>query len=267
MIIADKGIYSSIESIPLKKNEILYEAGRTIRYAYFPTTAAISLISLMEDGATNEIITIGSEGMAGVTFLMGRKLAFNHAIVSSAGHAYRIDANLLAEKFNQSSTMQLLLQRYVQYLFAQMSQISTCNLHHGVRQKLCRWLLSRLDNQISSEFLLTHEELANFLGVRRESITKEAGELQNAGIVQNSRGHIAVLNRAKLEQHACECYAVIRHEASRLLKDFVFFSTTMRNHNSLHVQEIEEATEVETRISPRGKAGTPPSPQSILITP
>jgi CRP-like cAMP-binding protein len=217
MASAGEHFYSSMEFVSLKAGDILYESESRIRYAYFPTTSVISLIHTMEDGAINEIAAVGNEGIVGVPLYMGSETTHSQAIVRTVGHAFRLKSTLLLEEFNRSPAIQLLLLRYAQSLFAQISQTAACNRHHSVHQQLCRWLLSSLDRQSSNTLEVTHESIACMLGVRRESITKEAGELQDAGIIQYARGHITIEDRAQLEAHTCECYHDIKKEFSRLL--------------------------------------------------
>jgi hypothetical protein len=172
---------------------------------------------MMEDGATNEIAAVGNEGVVGVSLFMGNETTHSQAVVRTSGHAFRIKGASLLEEFKRSAAIQLLLLRYTQSLFAQISQTAACNRHHSVHQQLCRWLLSSLDRQASDTLEITHESIASLLGVRRESITKEAGELQNAGIIQYARGHITVVDRPKLAARTCECYQDIKNEFERLL--------------------------------------------------
>jgi CRP-like cAMP-binding protein len=217
MASAAQRFYYATELVPLKAGDLLYESESKIRYAYFPTTSVVSLVHMMEDGATNEIAAVGNEGIVGVPLFMGSETTHSQAVVRTSGHAFRIKSASLLEEFKRSAAIQLLLLRYTQSLFAQISQMAACNRHHSVHQQLCRWLLSSLDRQASNTLEITHESIASLLGVRRESITKEAGELQNAGIIQYARGHITVVDRPKLVARSCECYHDIKKEFERLL--------------------------------------------------
>ena len=199
--------------------EMLYEPGGQLQHAYFPTTAIVSLHYVMESGASAESAGVGNEGVVGVSLFMGGETTPSSAVIQTAGHAYRLAGLFLKEEFNRSGLMQRLLLRYTQALLTQMSQTAACNRHHSVEQQLCRWLLLTLDRLPSNELIMTQELVASMLGVRREGITEAAGQLQRAGFLSYRRGHIAVLDRSGLESRACECYAVVKKEVSRLLSD------------------------------------------------
>jgi CRP-like cAMP-binding protein len=215
--LAGEKFYCFMEIVSLESGAILYGPETRIRHVYFPTTAVVALISTMEDGATNEIATVGNEGMIGVPLFMGSDIMSSQALVRCSGYALRLKSELLLAEFKRSPATQLLLLRYTQSLFSQISHNAACNRHHSVHQQVCRWLLSIFDRQSSRELKITHESIAAILGVRRESITKEVGELQNSGIIDTGRGHITVVDRSKLEAHACECYHGIKREFARLL--------------------------------------------------
>ena len=201
--------------------DVLYESGNELRHVYFPTTAIISLLYVMLDGASAEIAVVGNEGIIGVALFMGGETMPNRAVVQSAGHAYRLKGQLLKQEFNRSGELQHLLLRYTQALLTQMAQTAVCNRHHSLDQQLCRWLLLSLDRLPSNELVMTQELIANMLGVRREGVTEAAGNLQKAGLIVYRRGRISVLDRAGLEARACECYAVVKKEFDRLLPDAV----------------------------------------------
>ena len=214
-----------LELIQMRLGDVLYESGGELRYVYFPTTAVVSLLYVMEDGATSETAGVGNEGIIGVALYMGGETMPNRAIVQCAGDAYRLKSQLLMEAFNRAGgrragAMQPLLLQYTQALITQMSQIAVCNRHHSVEQQLCRWLLSCLDRLPSNELTITQELIAGMLGVRREGITEAASNLKQVGLIRYHRGHISVLDRAGLEQRACECYRVVKTEYDRLLPDF-----------------------------------------------
>ena len=195
---------------------MLYEPGRRLPYAYFPTTAIVSLHCVMASGASSETAAVGNEGMVGIALFMGGETLASSAVVQIAGEALRLEPSLLQREFEKAGALHRLLLRYVQSLITQIAQSGVCNRHHSVEQQLCRWLLATLDRATSAEIVMTHELVANTLGVRRESITGAATKLQRAGLIRYRRGHISVLDRVGLEARACECYAVVKKESSRL---------------------------------------------------
>ncbi len=208
-----------LELVSMPLGEMLYEPGGQLRHAYFPTTAIVSLHYVMESGASAESAGVGNEGVVGISLFMGGDTTPSSAVVQTAGHAYRLESQLLMREFNRAGLLQRLLLRYTQALITQMTQTAVCNRHHSVEQQLCRWLLSTLDRIPSGELVMTQELIASLLGVRREGITEAAGKLQHAGFIRYRRGHISVLERDGLEACVCECYAVVRKELSRLLSD------------------------------------------------
>lgn len=199
--------------------EYLYEPDEQLRHAYFPTTAIVSLHYVTESGASAETAGVGNEGVVGIALFMGGDTTPSSAVVQTAGHAYRLESHLLKQEFNRAELMQRLLLRYTQALMTQMSQTAACNRHHSVEQRLCRWLLLTLDRAPFQELIMTQEQIASMLGVRREGITEAAGGLQRAGIIHYRRGHITVLDRSGLEASTCECYGVVKKELNRLLCD------------------------------------------------
>lgn len=194
-----------------------YESGIVHEYVYFPTDCIVSLLYVMEDGASAEIAVIGMEGMVGVSVFMGGETMANRAVVQSAGFAYRLQAKVLKEQFRLGQVLQFLLLRYTQSLITQMKQTAVCNRHHTVDQQLCRWLLLSLDRIPGNELSMTQELIANMLGVRREGVTEAAGNLQKAGLIHYARGRITVVDRPGLEARVCECYQVVKTETDRLL--------------------------------------------------
>ncbi|WP_134597143.1 Crp/Fnr family transcriptional regulator, partial [Pseudomonas aeruginosa] len=188
-----------------------------LRHVYFPTDAIVSLLYVMEDGASAEISVVGNEGLIGVAVFMGGESTPSRAIVQSAGHAYRLPGQKLKDEFNRHGEMLQLMLRYTQALITQMAQTAVCNRHHSIDQQLCRWLLLSLDRLPSNQLSMTQELIANMLGVRREGVTEAAGKLQKLGVIKYSRGHITVLDRPQLEALCCECYAVVKRETDRLL--------------------------------------------------
>ena len=207
----------NLEHVKLALGDVMYEPGGLLQYVYFPTTSIISLLFVMENGASAEIAVVGNEGVLGISLFMGGETTSSRAVVQSAGHAYRLKAKLLKDEFNRGGPVQRLLLRYTQALITQMAQTAVCNRHHSVEQQLCRWLLLSLDRLASDELTMTQELIANMLGVRREGVTEAAGRLQRDGIINYTRGHITVLDRQKLEKRSCECYQVVKSEFDRLL--------------------------------------------------
>jgi CRP-like cAMP-binding protein len=208
-----------LEPMPMPLGQMLYEPGGQLHHAYFPTSAIVSLHYVTESGASASVAGVGNEGMVGVALFMGGNTTPSSAVVQTAGHAYRLERGRLKQEFDRSGPLQRLLLRYTQALMTQMSQSAVCNRHHSVEQQLCRWLLLTLDRVASGGIVMTQELVAAMLGVRREGITQAAGNLQDAGVIRNRRGHIAVLERAGLETRVCECYGVVKNEFGRLLSD------------------------------------------------
>jgi CRP-like cAMP-binding protein len=206
-----------LELTPMPLGMAVYESGGPLRHVYFPTTSIVSLLYVMESGASAEIAISGNEGLVGISLFMGGESTPSRAVVQSAGNGYRLKASVLKKEFALGGTLQYLALRYTQALITQMAQTAVCNRHHSLDQQLCRWLLLSLDRMETNDLVMTQELIANMLGVRREGVTEAAGRLQEAGLIQYSRGHIKVLDRAKLEKRVCECYAVVKKEFDRLL--------------------------------------------------
>ena len=206
-----------LELVTLPLGQSLYESGDALRHVYFPTDSIVSLLYVMENGASAEISVVGNEGLVGIAVFMGGESTPSRAIVQSAGHAYRLPGQHLKDEFNRHGELLLLMLRYTQALITQMAQTAVCNRHHTIDQQLCRWLLLSLDRLQSDQVRMTQELIANMLGVRREGVTDAAGKLQRLGIIEYSRGHIKVVDRARLEALSCECYEVVRKETERLL--------------------------------------------------
>lgn len=205
-----------LERVEMPLGHVLYESGRAMRHVYFPVTAIVSLLYVMENGASAEIAVVGNEGVVGISLFMGGESTPSRAVVQSAGIAYRLPAAAIKQEFNRAPVLHLLL-RYTQALITQMSQTAVCNRHHSLDQQLCRWLLLSLDRLQSNDLVMTQELIANMLGVRRVGVTEGAGKLHKAGIVRYARGRITVLDRGALESRSCECYAVVKQEYDRLL--------------------------------------------------
>jgi CRP-like cAMP-binding protein len=206
-----------LESVDMPLGSVLYESGGTLSHVYFPTTAIISLLYVMENGASAEIAVVGNEGIVGVSLFMGGESTPSRAVVQSAGHGFRLRANIMKDEFNRAGPVLHLLLRYTQALITQMAQTAVCNRHHTLDQQLCRWLLLSLDRLAGNQLVMTQELIANMLGVRREGVTEGALKLQHAGLISYARGHITVLDRAGLETRSCECYSVVKKEYDRLL--------------------------------------------------
>lgn len=210
-------LFPELELVDMPYGKVLYESGDTMQYVYFPIDSIVSLLYIMENGASAEFSVVGNEGFVGMALLMGGDSTPSQAIVQSAGHAYRLLAQLFKQEFHRHGDMQVLLLRYTQALITQMTQTAVCNRHHSVEQQLCRWLLLCLDRVPGAQLYMTQELMSNMLGVRREGITEAAGNLQKHGAIKIGRGRITVLDRRVIEKLSCECYAVVRKETDRLM--------------------------------------------------
>jgi CRP-like cAMP-binding protein len=206
-----------LEPVELPLGCAVYESGDRMGHVFFPTEGIVSLLYVLDDGASAEIALTGNEGLVGISMFMGGDSTPSRAVVQSAGHAYRLRTRFLKREFERAGNLQHLLLRYTQALLTQMAQTAVCNRHHTVEQQLCRWLLLSVDRLASDELQMTQELIANMLGVRREGVTEAAGILKDAGLIQYQRGRITVLDRPGLEQQVCECYAVVKRETDRLL--------------------------------------------------
>ncbi len=208
-----------MEFVKLPLGEVLYESGATLKHVYFPTTAIVSLLYVMENGASAEIAVVGNEGVVGIALFMGGGHTPSRAVVQSAGEAFRLKAQIAKDEFNRFGPVLHLVLRYTQALITQMAQTAVCNRHHSLDQQLCRWLLLSMDRLQGNDLVMTQELIANMLGVRREGVTEGALKLQNLGLIKYARGHITVLDRPGLEKRTCECYEVVKKEYDRLLPD------------------------------------------------
>jgi CRP-like cAMP-binding protein len=209
--------HSQLEPVTMPLGQVLSESGVAMTHVYFPTTSIVSLLYVMEDGASAEIAVIGNEGLVGISLFMGGETTPSRCVVQSAGAGFRMRGQVLKDEFSRSGAVLHLLLRYTQALITQMAQTAACNRHHALDQQLCRWLLLSLDRLPANELVMTQELIANMLGVRREGVTEAALNLQRAGLIRYQRGHITVLDRPGLEQRTCECYSVVRREYDRLL--------------------------------------------------
>ncbi|MBI4692595.1 MAG: Crp/Fnr family transcriptional regulator [Gammaproteobacteria bacterium] len=210
-------LFPRLKAVSLPLGKVLYEAGSTLRYVYFPTDAIVSLLYVTESGASAEISVVGNEGLIGVAAFMGGESTPSRAVVQSAGFAFRLSARRLRDEFNRHGEMLHLMLLYTQSLIAQMAQTAVCNRHHAIEQQLCRWLLLSLDRHAGNELVMTQGLIADMLGVRREGVTAAAGKIQKLGAIAYSRGRITVLDRPLLEALSCECYGVVKKETDRLL--------------------------------------------------
>jgi CRP-like cAMP-binding protein len=208
-----------LEFVQMPLGGVMYEAGATLSHVYFPTSSIVSLLYVMEDGASAEIAVVGNEGIVGISLFMGGESTPSRAVVQSAGYGFRLKSAILKDEFNHAGPVLHLLLRYTQALITQMAQTAVCNRHHSLDQQLCRWLLLSLDRLAGDELLMTQELIANMLGVRREGVTEGAMKLQHAGLIRYARGRISVLDRAGIERRTCECYAVVKKEYDRLLPE------------------------------------------------
>jgi CRP-like cAMP-binding protein len=206
--------------VTLSLGEVLCESGVEMEHVYFPIDSIVSLLYVLENGASAEISLVGNEGLVGVALYLGGESTLNRAVVQSGGGAFRLPRLRVKEEFNRHGELLTLMLRYTQCLLTQMAQTAVCNRHHSVDQQLCRWLLLSHDRLSSNELTMTQELIANMLGVRREGVTEAAGKLQRQGVIRYSRGKITILDRPKLELLSCECYAVVKSETDRLLPHF-----------------------------------------------
>jgi CRP-like cAMP-binding protein len=223
--IVQERLLPNLELISLPLGKVLYESGDTLRHVYFPVDCIVSLLYVMENGDSAEISVVGKEGIIGIALFMGGESTPSRAIIQSGGYAYRLAGQRFKEEFNRHTEMLMLLLRYTQSLITQMAQTAVCNRHHSINQQLCRWLLLSLDRLPNNRLTMTQELIANMLGVRREGVTEAAGRLQKLGVIEYSRGQITVLDRPRLEELSCECYAVVKKETDRLMGAPVIFSS------------------------------------------
>lgn len=214
---AQARLMPNLELVHLPLGKVLYESGDSLNYAYFPIDCIISLLYVMEDGASAEISVVGNEGILGIDLFMGGESTPGRAIVQSAGNAFRMSRHVCQEDSVRHSEVLMLIFRYTQALITQMAQTEVCNRRHSVNQQLCRWMLLSLDRLPVNNLVMTQELIANMLGVGCESVTEAAGKLQKLGVITCQRGHITVLDRHQLEELCCECYAVVKEETDRLL--------------------------------------------------
>jgi CRP-like cAMP-binding protein len=212
-----ESILSKLDPLSFELGDVLHESGDSMDYVYFPTTAIVSLLYIMENGATAEIGVVGNDGILGIELFMGGETTTNRAVIQSAGDAFRMRARDMMAEFTLGGSFQKLLLRYTQALIAQISQTAVCNRLHSVEEQLCRWLLLSHDRLDSDKLVMTHDLISNMLGVRREGVTLAAQKLAGRRLIKNVRGSITVLDRPGLERAVCECYAVVNTEYRRLL--------------------------------------------------
>jgi CRP-like cAMP-binding protein len=209
-------LFPHLQLVAMPLSKVLYEPGDLLRHIYFPVDCIVSLLYVMEDGASAEISVVGNDGVIGVALFMGGETTPSRAIVQSAGYAYQLDSQRLKDEFHRNGGLQISLLRYTQALITQMSQTAACNRHHSVGQQLCRWLLLSLDRLSSNQLVMTQELIANMLGVRCEGVADATSELQKINVIAYAHGQITVLDRPRLEQLCCECYGVMKKETDRL---------------------------------------------------
>ncbi len=212
---------AELELVGMPLGLVLYEAGSKPDYVYFPEDCIVSILFVLECGASAEIAVVGFEGMVGISLFMGGETTPSRAVIQSAGKAYRLPSVFIKEEFNHSSPVIHLLLRFTQALITQMTQTAVCNRHHALDQQLCRWLLLSLDRLTGPDLVMTQELIANMWGVRREGVAEAASRLQKAGVISYARGRIHVLDRPALEMRSCECYGVVKTEYDRLLPDLI----------------------------------------------
>lgn len=213
---AKEHLFPHMKLVDFPLGKVLYESGDALHSVYFPTDSIVSLLYVMESGASAEISVVGNEGVVGIAVFMGGESTSSRAIVQSAGSAFSLSSQRLRNEFNGFADMRMLMLRYTQSLITQMAQTAVCNRHHSIDQQLCRWLLLSLDRLLGNRLVMTQELIANMLGVRREGVTEAASKLQTLGVIEYHRGKITVLDRPKLEKLSCECYAVVKKETDRL---------------------------------------------------
>src|SRR5271169_6770990 len=211
-----KRLLPRLQVVPLAMKHILYEARTHIDYAYFPNLGVVSALTVMEDGRAIEVATIGDEGMVGLPLLVGAKTTANRVIVQVSGEALRMAEDVLREEVAWDSPLRRLLVLYHTAFLAQVSQAVACNGLHSVHQRCCRWLLMTQDRAHSAVFPMTHEFLAEMLGVRRSTVSEVLEPFQEKGLIHYSRGKCTVLDREGLKAGSCECYRRINEEFERL---------------------------------------------------
>ena len=205
-------IYPLLERVPLIYNESIYEVGSVIRYAYFPESGIISLLSSVAEGSTIEVGIVGDEGVTGSTVFLGVETSSTSAVVQGSGFAMRMKTSDFRKYATEDSAFRSIMLRYIHSLFTQISQSAACNQFHSIDERLARWLLMTRDRMRSNEFRITQNFLSNMLGVRREGVNKAAGLLQGRGLISYLRGNLKVRNRRGLERAACACYEIIKRE-------------------------------------------------------
>ncbi|WP_020485208.1 MULTISPECIES: Crp/Fnr family transcriptional regulator [unclassified Methylomonas] len=210
-------LFPYLELVPLPLRALLYESRRPMRHVYFPTDSIVSLQYMMENGASTAISVVGNEGLLGITLFLGGESTPSRSMVQSAGFAYRLPRLQVKQEFNRHGQLLMLMLRYTQALITQISQTAVCNRQHSIDQQLCRWLLLSMDRLSHNHLTMTQDFISNMLGVRRESVTQAALNLQQRGVISYSRGLIKVLDRPKLETLSCECYSVVKKETDLLL--------------------------------------------------
>jgi CRP-like cAMP-binding protein len=249
-------LFAHLEFVPLPFGKVLHESGDTLHHVYFPTCAIVSLLYMLKNGTTAELAVVGNEGLVGVPLFLGGHSTTNRAVVQSAGYAYRLLWQRMKEESKEYPLMLSLVLRYTQALMAQIAQTAVCNRHHTIEQQLCRWLLVSLDRLPGNHLNMTQGLIANMLGVHRQGVNDAAGKLQKNGVISYCRGHIRILNRAKLEELSCECYTATRKETERLLPYVNSYTSNSGKQN-----HIENTSSIHTKNPPDLQVeNTPPAP-------
>ncbi len=210
-------ILTDLDLVEMPLGWTISESGDHVNYLHFPTSGIVSLIYSLEDGSSSETALVGNEGMVGISIFMGGESMPTSTEVQTAGQAYRLSRKIMKREFSLGGQLQHVALLFTQAMIAQTSQTAVCNQHHSLDQKICRWLLMTLDRTNSDQLKVTQEMIGNLLGVRRESVTQVLGQLEKDRLIDRGRGRITVLDRTKLEERVCECYAVVHDEYERLL--------------------------------------------------
>jgi CRP-like cAMP-binding protein len=206
-----------LESVDLPLGTVLYESGTTLEHLYFPTTAVVSMLYVMENGESAEVAVVGNDGLIGIGLLMGGGSTPSRALVQNGGLGYRLPAAFAKQQFEDCKPVMHLFLAFTQALMAQMTQTGACNKHHTLDQQLCRWLLLTLDRYQGMELRMTKQLISNMLGVTGAVMRDGAQKLEDEGLLHYANGHITVLDRPGVEKRTCECYALVKKEYDRLL--------------------------------------------------
>lgn len=240
-----KSLLPALEPVTLPRGWTVHDAGRPQTHLYFITRGVASRVCVTLDGKCAEFATTGNEGVVGVSLCLGGGSTSSQAVVVVEGFAYRFRADLLMLELGKHGPLLELLLRHVQSVMGETGQIGACNRHHPLLNRLCRWLLSLLDRVSDHTLPLTHELIANLLGVRREGVTQELGKLQERGLIRCHRGHLEVLDRGGLEAQACECYAIIRQAHDYLLPERPAHVSARQTHAHANERSTRDASRAQ----------------------